>query len=117
MAYHGVYRGTVMNTADPQLQGRVRVTARIGQDGSVVSAVVAPSPAGLPAEVVSCVVAAVRNAKFSPPEGGGATIVIPVTFVIRPRAFTYPPASTCDNSPIFLRCRESARKSTWAALV
>ena len=26
MAYHGIYRGTVMNTADPLMQGRVQVT-------------------------------------------------------------------------------------------
>jgi len=26
MAYHGIYRATVMNTADPNMQGRIQVT-------------------------------------------------------------------------------------------
>ena len=25
MAFHGIYRGTVMNTADPQMKGRMQV--------------------------------------------------------------------------------------------
>jgi hypothetical protein len=30
---------------------------------------------------VSCIAARVSSAQFAPPEGGAATIVIPVTFV------------------------------------
>ena len=26
MAYHGIYRGTVMNTADPMMKGRLQVS-------------------------------------------------------------------------------------------
>jgi hypothetical protein len=65
--------------ADPKLSGKTRVTAKIGPDGAVVSAT--PSATALNDKVVACVVAAVRAARFSAPEGGGATVVIPVTFV------------------------------------
>ncbi|EYF08940.1 Hypothetical protein CAP_0024 [Chondromyces apiculatus DSM 436] len=64
---------------DPTMKGSVRVTAKIGPNGEVLSAT--PSGGGLSGTVISCVVARVMSAQFSPPEGGGATIVIPVTFV------------------------------------
>jgi hypothetical protein len=35
----------------------------------------------LSGEVVGCVAARVQSAQFAPPDGGGATIVIPVSFV------------------------------------
>lgn len=67
-------------TADADMKGSVRVTAKIGPSGEVVSAV--PSGGGgLSASVISCVVARVSSARFAPPNGGGATVVIPVTFV------------------------------------
>jgi hypothetical protein len=66
--------------SDPTMKGSVRVTAKIGPNGEVLSA--SPSGGGgLSGEVVSCVVARVQSAQFAPPEGGGATVVIPVTFV------------------------------------
>ncbi|AKT43214.1 AgmX/PglI C-terminal domain-containing protein [Chondromyces crocatus] len=64
---------------DPTMKGSVRITARIGPNGEVLSAT--PSGGGLSGTVVSCVVARVMSAQFAPPEGGGATVVIPVTFV------------------------------------
>ncbi|MFT3769221.1 MAG: AgmX/PglI C-terminal domain-containing protein [Minicystis sp.] len=64
---------------DPNMKGSVRVTAKIGPNGEVLS--VSPSGSGLSGTVVSCVAARVSSAQFAPPEGGGATIVIPVTFV------------------------------------
>jgi hypothetical protein len=65
---------------DPTMKGSVRITAKIGPNGEVLSA--SPSGSGgLSGEVVSCVVARVQSAQFSPPEGGGATVVIPVSFV------------------------------------
>ncbi|HEX9297395.1 MAG TPA: AgmX/PglI C-terminal domain-containing protein [Polyangiaceae bacterium] len=68
--------------SNPDLQGSVRITAKIGPNGEVVSAT--PSGgAGLGDEVVSCVVRRVQSATFSPPEGGGASIVIPVTFALQ----------------------------------
>jgi hypothetical protein len=63
---------------DATMKGSVRITAKIGPEGSVVSAT--PSPSSLGEKVVACVVARVASSRFSPPEGGGATVVIPVTF-------------------------------------
>jgi len=68
--------------SNPDLQGSVKITARIGPNGEVLSAT--PSGGGgLGDEVVSCVVRRVQAATFSPPEGGGASIVIPVTFALQ----------------------------------
>ncbi|HRI70273.1 MAG TPA: AgmX/PglI C-terminal domain-containing protein, partial [Polyangium sp.] len=65
---------------DPTMKGSVRITARIGPNGEVVSAT--PSGGGgLSGEVIGCVVARVQSAPFSPPDGGSATVVIPVSFV------------------------------------
>lgn len=65
---------------DPNMKGSVRITAKIGPNGEVLSA--SPSGGGgLSGTVVSCVAARVSSAQFAPPEGGGATVVIPVTFV------------------------------------
>lgn len=64
---------------DPNMKGSVRVTARIGPNGEVQSA----SPAGgggLSGTVTSCVAGVVSSRTFDKPEGGGATIVIPVSF-------------------------------------
>ncbi|MEJ7728805.1 MAG: AgmX/PglI C-terminal domain-containing protein [Polyangiaceae bacterium] len=64
---------------DPSMKGSVRITAKIGPNGEVLSA--SPSGGGgLSGGVVSCVTARVSSAQFSPPEGGGATVVIPITF-------------------------------------
>lgn len=65
---------------DPNVMGRARLTAKIGPDGRVVS--VSPSTvAGLPGNMVVCVMMVVKSAQFGVPNGGGATIVIPVSFV------------------------------------
>lgn len=64
---------------DPGMKGSVRVTARIGPNGEVQSA----SPAGgggLSGTVTSCVAGVVSSRTFDKPDGGGATIVIPVSF-------------------------------------
>ena len=64
---------------DPNMKGSVRITARIGPNGEVLSA--SPSGgSGLSPSVVSCVAARVSSASFSPPSGGGATVVIPISF-------------------------------------
>lgn len=65
---------------NPNMKGSLRITARIGPNGEVVVA----NPAGgngLSKEVIDCVVTRVKSARFSPPVGGGATIVLPVSFV------------------------------------
>jgi hypothetical protein len=68
--------------SNPDLQGSVKITAKIGPNGEVVSAT--PSGgAGLGDEVVQCLVRRVQSANFNPPEGGGASIVIPITFALQ----------------------------------
>jgi hypothetical protein len=68
--------------SNPDLQGSVRITAKVGPNGEVLSAT--PNATGtLGEEVVNCVVRRVQSATFAPPEGGGATIVIPVTFALQ----------------------------------
>lgn len=65
---------------DPNMKGSVRITAKIGPNGEVLGA--SPSGGGgLSGTVISCVTARVASAQFAPPDGGGATLVIPVTFV------------------------------------
>jgi hypothetical protein len=64
---------------DPNMKGSVRITAKIGPNGEVLSA--NPSGGGgLSGTVTSCVAQRVASAQFAPPDGGGATIVIPVSF-------------------------------------
>jgi hypothetical protein len=64
---------------NPEMKGSVRISAKIGPNGEVLGA--SPSGGGgLSGTVISCVAARVASAQFSPPEGGGATIVIPVSF-------------------------------------
>jgi hypothetical protein len=68
--------------SNPTLQGSVKITAKIGPNGEVVSAT--PSGGeGLGDEVVSCLVSRIMGANFRPPEGGGASIVIPITFALQ----------------------------------
>lgn len=67
-------------TTNPNMKGSLRVTARIGPDGKVVVAN-ASGGNGLSQEVIACVTKRVKIAQFAPPEGGGATIVVPVSFV------------------------------------
>lgn len=65
---------------DRDMKGSIRVTAKIGPRGEVLS--VTSSSHGLSAGVVACVEARVAAAVFGPPEGGGAIVVIPVTFTV-----------------------------------
>lgn len=61
------------------MKGSTKITAKIGPNGEVLGA--SPSGGGgLSGMVVSCVASRVASAQFSPPDGGGATIVIPVSF-------------------------------------
>ncbi|APR81135.1 Hypothetical protein A7982_06482 [Minicystis rosea] len=63
---------------DPNMRGSVRVTASIAPNGEVKSAQAAGS--GLSSSMIACVSRVVRGAQFGPPEGGGATVVIPMSF-------------------------------------
>jgi Tetratricopeptide repeat len=65
---------------DPSMKGTARITARVDRDGDVVWAG-AEHLGGLSEGVVSCLVDRVLTATFAAPEGGGATVVIPITFV------------------------------------
>lgn len=64
---------------DETMKGSVRVTAKIGPNGEVQSA--SPSEGGGLSNVVKgCVAGVVSSRTFAPPDGGSATIVIPVSF-------------------------------------
>jgi hypothetical protein len=64
---------------DPNAKGSVRVTAKIGSNGEVTSVQAAAS--GLSSTMVACVSRVVRGAQFGSPEGGGAMVTIPMTFI------------------------------------
>ena len=64
---------------DTSETGTVRVTARIDAEGCVAST--SATSQQLHDRTVACVVDRVRQMEFEAPEGGGATIVIPVTLV------------------------------------
>ena len=65
---------------NPDMAGSVRITAKIGPNGEVIG--VSPSPGGgnLSGKVIGCVAARVASSQFSPPDDGGATLDIPVSF-------------------------------------
>jgi hypothetical protein len=65
---------------NPDAQGSIRLTIRVGPGGEVQGVSAAPS-GNLSGTVVSCVQARASAAQFSPPEGGSAVVVVPVTFV------------------------------------
>jgi hypothetical protein len=65
---------------NPDAQGNIRLTIRVGPGGEVQSVNAAPS-GSLPGSVVACVQARASAAQFTPPEGGSAVVVVPVTFV------------------------------------
>ncbi|MBK6512781.1 MAG: AgmX/PglI C-terminal domain-containing protein [Polyangiaceae bacterium] len=64
---------------DPNMKGSVKITAKIGPNGEVLGA--SPSGGGgLSGTVTSCVAGVVSSRTFDKPDGGGATVVIPVSF-------------------------------------
>lgn len=66
-------------TEDKTMKGTVRITAKIGPNGEVLSA--SPSGGGgLSTTVTSCVAGVVSSRQFAAPDGGSATVVIPVSF-------------------------------------
>ncbi|MEP7125784.1 MAG: AgmX/PglI C-terminal domain-containing protein [Byssovorax sp.] len=68
---------------DPTMKGSVRITASVGPNGEVKSASPSVGGGSLSSSVVSCLAARVRSAQFSPPSGGGATVVIPIIFDVQ----------------------------------
>lgn len=65
----------------PTMRGTARLVATIGPAGEVLA--VTTSGTGLSPEVLSCLQARLRSAQFEAPDGGGATIAIPVSCVPR----------------------------------
>ncbi len=65
---------------DPTMKGSVRITAKIGPNGEVLSASASGS-GNLSPTVIGCMRSRVASAQFSPPPGGGATLVIPITVI------------------------------------
>jgi hypothetical protein len=65
---------------NPDIQGSIRLSIRVGPGGEV-QGVSASQSGNLPGSVVACVQSRASTAQFSPPEGGSAVIVVPVTFV------------------------------------
>ncbi|HEX9618631.1 MAG TPA: AgmX/PglI C-terminal domain-containing protein, partial [Polyangiaceae bacterium] len=65
---------------NPDAQGNIRLTIRVGPGGEVLG-VSAAASGNLPGSVVSCVQARASAAAFAPPEGGSAVVQVPVTFV------------------------------------
>ena len=62
--------------------GSIRFTLSVGASGAVSNVSAAPS-GELSSGLLACATAHVRGAKFDPPEGGAASIRIPVTFTIQ----------------------------------
>jgi hypothetical protein len=65
--------------SNPDAQGTIRLTIRVGPGGEVQSVTAAPS--GNLGSAVECVKARAKSASFDPPDGGSAVVVVPVTFV------------------------------------
>ncbi|MBX3227221.1 MAG: AgmX/PglI C-terminal domain-containing protein [Labilithrix sp.] len=66
--------------SDPNMSGKVVISAKVGPNGEVSSADIA-SNSGLSPSVANCIAGHVKRAQFDPPGGGGSTLQIPVTFV------------------------------------
>lgn len=63
---------------DPNIEGHSMLKFRLTCDGMVTS--IHASTDGLPQKLVNCLMARVRSSTFAPPEGGSATIQVPLTF-------------------------------------
>lgn len=65
---------------NPDSQGSIKMAIKVGPGGEVAGVTATPS-GNLPPGVIDCVTARARRAQFDPPEGGAATVQVPVTFV------------------------------------
>ncbi len=75
--FHACYQRTINDY--PDAEGSIRLSLDVGANGEVQS-VGASSSGNVPGSLVSCVRMRARVAKFSPPDGGRALVVVPVTF-------------------------------------
>lgn len=65
--------------ANPEMAGSVTLVAKIGPNGEVLG--VSGGGGGGLGAIVPCLKAVVSSGGFAPPDGGGATVTIPITFV------------------------------------
>jgi hypothetical protein len=65
--------------SNPEMQGSVTLTAKVGPNGEVLG--VGGGGGGSLGPIVGCLKAVVAGAQFAPPDGGGAIITIPISFV------------------------------------
>ncbi len=65
---------------NPDAAGSIGLTIRVGPGGEVLS-VSAKQTGTISPAVVACVQARAKSAQFSPPDGGSAVVMVPVTFV------------------------------------
>jgi hypothetical protein len=66
--------------SDPNMSGKVTITAKVGPNGEVSSADIS-SNTGLSPGVASCIAGVIKRAQFNAPGGSGSTLNVPVTFV------------------------------------
>ncbi len=64
---------------DPSLAGAIKVNAKVGENGEVTASSVASNDTGS-SPFASCVAGAFRSMKFTPPDTGSASIVVPFVF-------------------------------------
>lgn len=76
-AFRECYQAALQRDRD--LRGHVKLTIRVGASGEVERT--RALSVGLPVDTVDCVLDAAAARRFDPPDGGSATINVPVTFV------------------------------------
>ncbi len=64
----------------PDAQGSIRLTIRVGPGGEV-QGVGAAASGSLPSSIVSCVRSRASAGQFSPPKGGSAVVIAPVSLI------------------------------------
>lgn len=64
---------------DPEMKGSLRVVIKVGPAGEVLSAT-PEAVKGLSGAVASCVAGVASSRQFVAPEGGAATLIVPVSF-------------------------------------
>ncbi len=77
----GRFRACYMRelASNPDARGTVRLTIRVGPSGAVQG--VSASASGNLGSAVGCIQSRASGARFKPPEGGSAVVVVPVTLI------------------------------------
>jgi hypothetical protein len=69
---------------DASVRGSLILVARVGPSGDLLT--IGPregTPPTLPTALVECLSRALATERFAPPEGGGHTLVVPITLWLR----------------------------------